>query len=390
MRSGKAWILSAAIFFAASTAHADTTVNAQAWPPELTIGDEVPLVITPSFRIHADHTWMDNDAARHPTGAELRRLRFGLSAELGEAWEFKWASELGGDDHELKDLFLSYHRPDGRLNIGQFKEPFSMEQLESSNDFLFIERSAANALAPDRKMGVMWTQYTDRWSLTGGLFTHDAEKDTQTNYAFSARATAAPQFANWADSRFHVGVAGSYRHADEVSLDAGPVSNLSPIATVDTGTIRNVQENMLLGLEAAAGWRSILVQAEYFSEYVDTRQTDHYFDGAYVQLSWLLTGEQRPYEIQDAIFGGITPKRPFNPQAGDWGAWELGARMEYFDVNDGTIQGGKQRGATVGVNWYLTRYARLMANASAIRTDAAANTPLDDPYIYQMRAQFNF
>ena len=54
-------------------------------------------------------------------------------------------------------------------------------------------------------------------------------------------------------------------------------------------------------------------------------------NGFYVQGSYLLTGEHRPYNRALGIFSGIRPKRNFLEDGG-WGAWELAARYSYLDL----------------------------------------------------------
>jgi hypothetical protein len=43
-------------------------------------------------------------------------------------------------------------------------------------------------------------------------------------------------------------------------------------------------------------------------------------------------------------------------------AWEVALRWSYLDLNDGAIQGGYLDDTTVGLNWYLHAYMRMMFN----------------------------
>jgi len=69
--------------------------------------------------------------------------------------------------------------------------------------------------------------------------------------------------------------------------------------------------------------------------------------------SWLLTGE-------DASYGNVKPKDFFVPSAGKWGALQLVARLNRFDVDEATFRLGfadatrsvRQAHAWgVGLNW---------------------------------------
>jgi len=44
------------------------------------------------------------------------------------------------------------------------------------------------------------------------------------------------------------------------------------------------------------------------------------------------------------------------------GAWQVGLRFDYVDVNSGPIQAGQLHSITAGLNWYLNPNARIMAN----------------------------
>jgi phosphate-selective porin OprO/OprP len=95
---------------------------------------------------------------------------------------------------------------------------------------------------------------------------------------------------------------------------------------------------------------------------------------------WVLTGE-------DASYAGVTPRHPFDPRNGSWGALQLVARYAELNVdkaafpnfaNPATSASGAQAWA-VGLNWYLNKNIRV--NASFSRTTftgggtTAATTP---------------
>jgi len=100
------------------------------------------------------------------------------------------------------------------------------------------------------------------------------------------------------------------------------------------------------------------------------------FWGAYVQTSYFLTGEHRGYDRRFATFDRPKVANKFNPKncAGDgecvdgcdtapaWGAWEVGYRFSYIDLNDNNINGGLMRQHTFGVNWYFNDNFKVQAN----------------------------
>src|SRR6266536_2066331 len=54
----------------------------------------------------------------------------------------------------LQDAYLDLkYWPQAQLRLGKFKEPVSLERLQSAQDVQFAERSIANYLAPNRDVG---------------------------------------------------------------------------------------------------------------------------------------------------------------------------------------------------------------------------------------------
>jgi phosphate-selective porin OprO/OprP len=100
-----------------------------------------------------------------------------------------------------------------------------------------------------------------------------------------------------------------------------------------------------------------------------------------VSASWVLTGE-------DASFSGVTPKRPFDPREGKWGAIQLVGRYAELDVDNDAFSGFANPDASasaaqawsVGLNWYLNRNIRANANYSrTVFTDGGASTASSAP-----------
>ena len=91
---------------------------------------------------------------------------------------------------------------------------------------------------------------------------------------------------------------------------------------------------------------------------VDSPETGNpFFQGGQVVMSWLATGEIRPYNTIGGFFDGISPARPVFQ--GGPGAWELVANLSYADLNSGPIQGGKFWRFTPMVNWHVSDNVRL-------------------------------
>jgi phosphate-selective porin OprO/OprP len=342
-------------------------------------------------RIQVDAAFFDDDASDIGDGTELRRARLELTGAMQGDWEYELSVDFAEDDLEVKDARIDYQGWDPlQVRVGQFKEPFGLEQQTSSVHLTFLERGLPDALVPDRSLGlgVLGHGRDDHWSLAAGLFGEPVgtnNKDDE-GWGVGARATYAP----WNARRraLHLGLAANYREPPEddreLRLRARPESHQGP-RLVDTDDIEDVTATLRYGLEAAAVYGPASLQGEYVRAEVrrDAGEPDATFDGWYLYGSWLLTGESRPYDGTQGRFEGIQPLTPLG-YAGA-GAFELAARYSHLDLNDGDIRGGGQDDVTLGLNWYPNANLRLMANYVQVDTDEEAGD--DDPDIFQLRFQ---
>jgi phosphate-selective porin OprO and OprP len=142
-----------------------------------------------------------------------------------------------------------------------------------------------------------------------------------------------------------------------------PESQLTSDRLVDTGEFSADDVN-IINPELAISFGSFAMQSEYFQIFVDANELGSpQFWGFYLYGSYLITGEHRNYDRSGGVFSGITPAHDFRLDRSGWGAWELGFRYSYVDLNDGEILGGKENNYTASLNWYLNSQARFMLNA---------------------------
>jgi phosphate-selective porin OprO/OprP len=111
-------------------------------------------------RLQADYQGVEG-GARTLTGSKLgsqflvRRARFEIDGRLYRWIGFKLEADFT-EGVSLKDAYLDLQFfPELRFRAGQFKVPFSLEELTSSRFIDFVERSLVNELAPARDRGVM-------------------------------------------------------------------------------------------------------------------------------------------------------------------------------------------------------------------------------------------
>jgi phosphate-selective porin OprO/OprP len=102
------------------------------------------------------------------------------------------------------------------------------------------------------------------------------------------------------------------------------------------------------------------------------------YHGGYAQVLYFLTGESFHYNKKSAVFERTTPYENFflvrDGQGGHCcglGAWQIGARYNYLDLNDQNLDGGILHNLTAGVNWYWNPNMKMQFNYSATSRDAA-------------------
>ncbi len=363
-------------------------------------------------RIHLDFANFDEDPGfpDYENGTEFRRARIGLAGEAFEVIDYKIEMDFA-EQTAFKDVYLTINELPvlQHVRIGHFKEPFSLEELTSSNYITFMERSSPNVFAPVRNTGIMAFGHpgnNENMTFALGGFYGEID-DTPPIFlndsgsgALTMRFTYLPWYEEATGCRrlLHTGISYSFRKFSEetVRYRQRPEAHLAG-RPVDTGTIVADSTN-LLGGELALVYGPFSAQTEYIASY--TQEPDQTFQGAYVYVSYFLTGESRAYSRSSGAFSRVKPFENFfqvldcdgATQITGKGAWEIAYRYSYLDLQD-TVLGGRMSNHTIGLNWYLNPYTRIMWNY--VRSDvenslAVAGIPDAGLNVFQMRAQIDF
>lgn len=355
-------------------------------------------------RLEADFATYDEDKQSLGDGTDIRRGRLYAQGTVYRDWDWKFEYEFADNSTtstNAKGITDAYLRYKGfaplLITAGNFKQPFGLEQMMSAHNLTFTERALSQTFVPGRGIGLGVQTAGLNWSLAGAVAGERPEGDVAAEgdegWNLTARGTFAPFVTP--GRILHFGAA-AWRHEPEDSTTAlrfrsKPESNVTGVFLVDTGVMTGVDEMWVGGLEAAGVWGPWSVQAEYMR--ADVRRdamADASFDGGYVQASWFLTGESRPYKAADGIFDRLTPTASVG--LGGWGAWELAARLSRIDLTDAGLIGGEQRDFTLALNWYLTSNLRLMFDYVRVleldRPGSAADG--DEPNSFTTRLHFDF
>jgi phosphate-selective porin OprO and OprP len=281
-------------------------------------------------------------------------------------------------DPAVKDAYFSINEIPGvgRLRLGHFFVPFGLEQVTNDTFNVFLERSipTQGIFTADREVGAAIYNATDDQSLswaTGVFFDNISEalklriSDKQ-GYRVSGRVNWIPYFDEPTNGRYVIHTGAGVLHTnpadDVVRFRARPQVKEGP-RLIDSGLIPTASYT-IGNLEGAIVYGNFTVQSEAYLAGVDALDRPSFnATGAYVHMSYFLTGESRAYERfgqHGAQFGRNVPFTNVFAVPGCFGlgAWELKARWSQLNLND--INRGHYNDFTFGFNWYWSDRVRFM------------------------------
>ena len=163
-----------------------------------------PCLKTQAF----DKTWV-----LFRMGLSLGEQEFTSPAFFMSMWISKIQYDFAGGTTKFKDVYLGLTEIPylGKIRVGHMKEPFSLEEMTSSNNVTFMERALPNAFAPSRNTGLLISNHAkERVSWGVGVFrnTNDlgvSQGDGEFN--FTGRLTGTPWHSEKGKKVVHVGSA---------------------------------------------------------------------------------------------------------------------------------------------------------------------------------------
>ncbi len=322
----------------------------------------------------------------------IRRAYIESYLTLYDSIEAAFQYDFASTTQPINDAVLAYRGlKNSVFSVGNFKEPFGLNQLESDNITTFAERALTNAFAPARNFGGAIGTYGDKWTATAGVYGGNANTGIEDNgVAGTARVTYAPMLTK--DQLLHFGVAGSYRSLDpgrtDFSISSRPENNSFMRNLVSTGTLRNAKDVGRFEFETIYQFGSYRIQGEYAFADVGgvtpttamTGRSDRFFQSGYVEGAWVINGNGRPYRIAPnygselAVLTGVEIDDSQRISRGGYGVFEVAARYSTIDLQDGATLGGKEDDITAGINWYPDRNIRVVADYVHARANPAASS----------------
>ncbi|WP_305806659.1 OprO/OprP family phosphate-selective porin [Stenotrophomonas sp. YIM B06876] len=360
--------------------------------------------------MQADGNWFDNDRA-DLNGAgingkdsefELRRAELVLKGK--GPGNLEWVAGYDAKADKFLDANLKYKLGGDSnhfLQLGQFKQPNSLEELSSTKNNDFISKATVtNTFAVARRLGAGYGVGDSNWSITGSAFGRELTRNLAHGSGYGLRGTFAP--INDKGNVLHFGL--SYvdydTDADTLRLRARPNADLATVRLVDSGNLTDTDRVSTLGAEAMYVGGPFKAQGEYYSSKVKRYDHDNYSaSGYYLSGMWNVTGETWGYK------GGV-PSTGLPSEPGR-GMWQLGARFDHIDLDDGRLRapavvggapivdgvlGGKMDVWTVGANWYWRSNFKFALNYVMVDSKkystSARSFVSDKPNILEARLQF--
>jgi phosphate-selective porin OprO and OprP len=410
----------------------DVSPNIYAPPPSMAPSTPTPGRVFPSVRLtgffQVDAAAFTQDTANYRQFGQIqndvgfRRARLAAVGDVSENVSYMVEMDFAfGGRPSFMDVWADVQKIPvlGNVKVGQWRQPFGMDELTSVRELTFLERPLMFAMAPFRQTGIGFHDMNDDKTVTwaGSLFAFptDAWGDAFGNKGggTAERLTATPWYQDDGRQVLHVGfdhslnVAGpagsGYRNTNTYGGPFGNASSASYSDTVPGGSNGAttdvpffVNTNPLIynyanlfDLELAGVYNSFHWQSELRYSFMEgvspnggtaTHAGNIVMPAFYVRGAYLLTGEVRPYNKVNGVLGRIKPLKNFN-QNGGTGAWEIAAQYDYIDLNAaapyskpaagflGTAApagvspviagGGGMSNVTLGTNWYLNEFTKL-------------------------------
>ncbi len=345
--------------------------------------------------VQADGNWFNNDVVdlNGSSGNDGKDSEFEMRrAELvlkGKGTMFDWVLGYDAKANKYLDVNLKWKLGSNYVQVGQFKQVNSLEELSSTKNNDFISKAmVTNTFAVGRRVGVAYGDGGKNWGYTANVFGREMTRNLGQGQGFGGRFYYAPIVD--ADSTLHFGISAvDYdTNNDTQRWRIRPDADLATARLIDTGNILNADRNRTYGLERLWASGPFKVQAEYMRTTTtrtgNSTAADFTGDSWYVSGVWNITGESWGYK-------GGTPTTPL-PNDPAAGMWQVGVRYDDANLTDGSIRGGDEHNITVGVNWYWRSNVKIMANYVAVKSSkynsALAADLSDDPNIFETRLQF--
>ena len=336
-----------------------------------------------------------NTSADDWDGTELRRARLGFQGSVYD-WGYKFEADFAKGGASIKDAYIKYGTKFGDtrfgLKLGQSHIPFGLNTKVSSKYMTFMDRPffADSNISPARQSGAVASlaakdySWTLASSVTAGSISSGYTDEDDTGTTFALRGSFVPYMQ---DKSHLLQIGAGYMNVSDNDssfkfsqhLVAHKDNTKLSSATIAAG---DYEGSSAYTLDALGVFGSFHAMAEYLNYTADSSSasSDIDIDGYAVEAGYFLTGESLKWK--KGYTSGVKPKS-------STGAWQIAARFESLDIDDGNVAGDDEAQKwTVGLNYYPTQNIRLMVNYDKVITwDQDGADKDQEPSAIKFRAQ---
>jgi phosphate-selective porin OprO/OprP len=415
--------------------------------PRITLGEngfgfssaDTNFAVAIHGQIQADsRTFSHDDDIAGNSSILLRRVRPIISGTVYRDFDFLFVPEFANGTPgaasaattpSIYDAYVNYrYSPAIQVQAGKFKGPIGLEYLQNDAYTFFNERSIATDLIPGRDLGfeLHGDLFGGVLSYAAGIFNGvgDGQKNSsnigfQDNREFDGRLFVQPFKTTSIAALQHLGVGVGGSWGDSSITNTLGLPNTT--GGSQPGFYTDGQQQFFAYTNSVVAGRThwrLSPQASYFygpfgllGEYVisdqnvqnGTHSADLQNTAWEISGGWVLTGE-------DTTYTGVTPRYPFDPRNGHWGALQIVARYSELDVDKAAfplfanpaVSASAAQEWSVGLNWYLNRNIRVNASyahttftgggagtgASALSAPGAVTTHPEEVFFTRVQLAF--
>jgi len=321
--------------------------------------------------------------ATPPSTFAIRRGRFGFQGNLGQHYQFTLLADFADTASTLpREFSLNVnYLPQLQLKFGQFKEPFSQEELLGAPYIDFVERSLVRNLVPAYSLGFQVHGQFLRGAVQYQLGAFNGRGFLKLNDTSTPESVLRLRFSPWRNTsnQWLKGLGFGGAVTDGRSRKGNSFTGAMQDATFTFFKAEPVN-GPVLRANGELSW--IKGPAALRAEYDQTHQKrvglgpsntnlpGVVAKGYYVSATYLLTGEKRPEN------GQPVPRHSFlAKESSGLGAWELKFLYSNLQMEDGTLRSRADQFST-GLNWYPSAFVRYMIDFSVERSKNPISSPV--------------
>jgi phosphate-selective porin OprO/OprP len=186
-----------------------------------------------SYGNQSTYPWdRDNDSKSSADQLDIRRARLGIKGRIGGVADYLLQLNMVGAK-VVDEAYIDINKFElAGLKFGMSKVPFGLEQLTSSNNIDFLERSYADQLSPAKKLNVQLHGETTGATYAGGVFRMNDTPLSQKDNNLSAAGRLTVNFAEILGNKDMVVHAGLAGYSSNYEMNTATSSNTSGDAEV--------------------------------------------------------------------------------------------------------------------------------------------------------------